>query len=460
LDSIIHLVSQYGYLIVLFGVMAESTGVPLPGETILLSAGILAQRGSLDVGDVIFFGILGAVVGDQIGYWAGREGGRPFILRYGRYVLITPQRLERAEAFFARHGGKAVFMARFFAGLRVFGALVAGMSRMHWGTFIFYNALGGAVWATAVVLVGYFLGRSLGVVERWAGQASVLLFALAVLALVLYLSYRWVIRHPERFEGTFERIGGRRVYAFLESPAGLWLQRRFSPSGVYGLTLTLGLVLIGLFSWAFGGVAQDVAASDPLVRVDLAVLRFFRAHDEAYLTTSVNVFEAAFSPAVLLLAAALAGLAFLILARRRGDFEVGLSGTVLLVMACGTVALAELFKILFHRPKPPSSLQLVQETGYSFPSFHAVAAVAIGATFWYLSGLSPLGHQEASWRMRSRIGLSVVTLALLVGLGRAYTGANYPSDVLAGWALGGVWASVCLTAAGVFLRLHEEKGDG
>jgi membrane protein DedA with SNARE-associated domain len=187
-DSILHLVSRYGYLIVLFGVMAESTGVPLPGETILLAAGILAQRGNLDVGDVIFFGILGAVVGDQIGYWAGREGGRPFILRYGRYVLITPRRLERAEAFFARHGGKAVFMARFFSGLRVFGALVAGMSRMHWGTFIYYNALGGAVWATAVVLVGFFLGRSLGVVERWAGQASVLLFALAVLALVLYLS--------------------------------------------------------------------------------------------------------------------------------------------------------------------------------------------------------------------------------------------------------------------------------
>src|SRR5215211_4943812 len=243
MDSILHLISQYGYLIVFFGVMAESTGVPLPGETILISAGILAQRGGLDLGDAIFFGILGAIVGDQIGYWVGREGGRPFILRYGRYVLITPERLERAEAFFARHGGKAVFMARFFSGFRVFGALVAGMSRMHWGTFILYNALSGVVWATAVVLAGYFLGRSLSVVERWTGQASVLLLALVVLALVLYLSYRWVMRHPGRMEGAFERIGGRRVYAFLESPVGLWLSRRFSPRGVYGLTLTLGIVL-------------------------------------------------------------------------------------------------------------------------------------------------------------------------------------------------------------------------
>jgi membrane protein DedA with SNARE-associated domain len=143
MDSILHLISQYGYLIILFGVMAESTGVPLPGETILISAGILVQRGQLSLGDAILFGILGAVVGDQIGYWVGRQGGRPFVVRYGRYVLITPRRLERAEAFFARHGGKAVFMARFFSGLRVFGALVAGMSRMHWTTFVVYNALGG-----------------------------------------------------------------------------------------------------------------------------------------------------------------------------------------------------------------------------------------------------------------------------------------------------------------------------
>src|SRR5215211_8947178 len=196
MDRILSLISHYGYLVVFFGVMLESTGVPLPGETILLAAGVLVQRGHLDLGYTIAFGILGAVVGDQIGYWVGREGGRPFVLRWGRYVFITPQRLARAEAFFARHGGKAVFMARFFSGLRVFGALVAGMSRMRWATFFLYNALGGTVWATAAVLVGYFLGRSFKVVERWTGRASILLLTLAVIALILYLAYRWISRHP------------------------------------------------------------------------------------------------------------------------------------------------------------------------------------------------------------------------------------------------------------------------
>ena len=456
MEKILHLIEHYGYLLIFFGVMAESMGVPLPGETILISAGILAQRGSLDLGDAILLGILGAVVGDQIGYWVGREGGRPFILRYGRYVFITPERLGRAEAFFARHGGKAVFMARFFSGFRVFGALVAGMSRMRWATFFVYNALGGSVWGTAAVLVGYFLGRSLKAVEHWTGQASVLLLALAVLALALYLSYRWVLRHPERVKATFERVGGHRVYAFLESPAGHWIRRRLSPHEVYGLTLTLGLVLTGLFSWAFGGIVQDVVARDPLVRTDLAVLRFFHSHGEPYLTASVNVFEAVFSPEVLLSVTVVAGVALLLLARRRGDFETGLSGAVLLATAFGTGALAELFKMLFHRPRPPAPLRLVHETGYGFPSTHAVAVVAVGAAVWYLFGLRPLGRWGSSWRERSRIGLVVVALALLVGLGRVYEGAHYPSDVLAGWALGGVWASVCLTAAEVFRRLRAE----
>jgi membrane protein DedA with SNARE-associated domain/membrane-associated phospholipid phosphatase len=457
MDSILHLISQYGYLIILFGVMAESMGVPLPGETILISAGILVQRGHLDLGDAIFFGILGAVVGDQIGYWVGREGGRPFILRWGRFVFITPERLARAEAFFARHGGKAVFMARFFSGLRVFGALVAGMSRMRWGTFFLFNALGGAVWATVAVLVGYFLGSSLDVVERWTGRASILLLALALLALVLYLSYRWVTRHPEQVKGAFERIGGRRVYAFLESPMGLWLKRRFSPNEVYGLSLTLGLALTGLFSWAFGGVVQDVVARDPLVTWDLTVLRFFHSHGEPYLTTGVNVFEAVFSPDVLLSAAILTGLGFLLLARRHGDFEVGFSGAVLLATAFGTGILSQLLKALFHRPRPPASLQLVHETGYGFPSTHAVTVVALGVVVWYLFGLRPLERWGGSWRARARVTLVVATVSLLVGLGRVYTGAHYPSDVLAGWALGGVWASVCLTAAEVFRRLREEK---
>src|SRR5215208_626492 len=195
MDRILSLIEHYGYLVILFGVMLESTGVPLPGETILLASGVLVQRGHLDLGDVIAFGILGAVLGDQIGYWVGREGGRPFVLRWGRY-----------EAFFDRHGGKAVFLARFFSGLRVFGALVAGISRMRWWTFILYNALGGAVWATAVVLLGYFLGSSIGLVERWLGRATLVLALMLAVVVAFYLSYRWAAHNRARLVGWEEAL--------------------------------------------------------------------------------------------------------------------------------------------------------------------------------------------------------------------------------------------------------------
>jgi membrane protein DedA with SNARE-associated domain len=190
MEQILSLIGQYGYLTVFFGVMLESMGVPLPGETILIAAGVMVQRGHLDLGDAIFFGTLGAVAGDQIGYWIGRKGGRPFVLRWGRHIFFTPERLGRTETFFARHGGKAVFMARFVAGLRVFGALVAGISRMPWRGFLFYNALGGAAWATAAIAAGYLLGSSLSLLERWTGLTTELLLLL-LLAIVAASYLAW-----------------------------------------------------------------------------------------------------------------------------------------------------------------------------------------------------------------------------------------------------------------------------
>jgi membrane protein DedA with SNARE-associated domain len=193
-DQILSLIGQYGYLVVFFGVMLESIGIPLPGETILIAAGLLVHQGSLDPGETIVFGILGTTIGNQLGYWAGRQGGRPFVLQWGHYVGITPERLLRMEGFFARHGGKAVFLARFIPGLRAFGALVAGISRMHWWTFLFYNVLAGAVWATASILVGYLFSRSLVLAEEWMNLASVLLILLLVLTLVFYLVYRRAVK--------------------------------------------------------------------------------------------------------------------------------------------------------------------------------------------------------------------------------------------------------------------------
>jgi undecaprenyl-diphosphatase len=153
------LIEHYGYLIIFIGVMLGTTGIPFPSAVILLTAGALVHQGHLDLRGAIVFGFFGAIIGNQIGYWVGHKGGRPFVLKWGRYVKLTPERLEWVERFFERHGGRAVFAARFFSVSRLLEALVAGISRMRWNTFFFYSVLGGMVWVSVVVLVGYFFSE-------------------------------------------------------------------------------------------------------------------------------------------------------------------------------------------------------------------------------------------------------------------------------------------------------------
>jgi membrane protein DedA with SNARE-associated domain len=192
MDKFYPLIEHYGYLIVFFGVMVGTSGIPFPSAAILLATGVLVQQGHLNLRYAIAVGILGAISGNQIGYWIGNRAGRSFVLKWGRYVKLTPERLEQVERLFARHGGKAVFAARFFSVSRVLEALVAGTSRMRFGTFLLYSVLGGAVWATTVVLVGYFFGQSWGSAQHWSGHAPLLLAVLFVVALGFYLAYLWV----------------------------------------------------------------------------------------------------------------------------------------------------------------------------------------------------------------------------------------------------------------------------
>jgi membrane protein DedA with SNARE-associated domain len=153
-----HLVDHYG-LLFLFGIVAlESAGAWVPGETALVTAGVLAAQGHLSIELVVLVAALAAILGDNIGYWIGRAGGRRLAERLPWLARFLPP----AERFFTRHGGKAVFFARFLAGLRVTGAWMAGISRMHWWRFFGWNALGGIVWATAVGLIAYFFGRAAG----------------------------------------------------------------------------------------------------------------------------------------------------------------------------------------------------------------------------------------------------------------------------------------------------------
>lgn len=183
-DWLLDLFARYGYGVVFAGVLLENAGVPVPGETVLLAGGALAHIGRLSLPVVIATAVVAAIVGDNVGFFIGRRGGRALAVRYGPVIGLTAGRLALFDRFFERHGAKTVFIARFVTGLRVFGALLAGASGMRWPTFLFYNASGAVTWSIGVAAAGYFLARSWETLERWIGGAG--LFALGVVvALVL-----------------------------------------------------------------------------------------------------------------------------------------------------------------------------------------------------------------------------------------------------------------------------------
>ncbi|HEY6332911.1 MAG TPA: DedA family protein, partial [Blastocatellia bacterium] len=161
------LLDRWGYWIIFFGVMLENAGIPVPGETVLLAAGFFASRGHLSILPVMALAAAGAVVGDNCGYWIGRKLGRGFLVRFGKYVFLTAERLSAMDRFFEKHGSKAVAIARFVTGMRVFTALFAGASKMEWPPFLMFNLIGAVTWSVTISLLGYFFGQSFALLERW-----------------------------------------------------------------------------------------------------------------------------------------------------------------------------------------------------------------------------------------------------------------------------------------------------
>ena len=187
LINVDHLIEVAGYPLLFVLVMSESSGIPIPGETALITAAVLASRGKLQVEWVIAIAAAGAIVGDNIGYEIGRKGGRWLLERPGRFERQRREVLATGEPFFERHGPKAVFFGRFVLGLRVWASWLAGATRMRWRSFVVWNALGGVCWATAIGLLAYFLGNSAGnVIETFGIYGLVAALGALVSAIVLH----------------------------------------------------------------------------------------------------------------------------------------------------------------------------------------------------------------------------------------------------------------------------------
>ena len=188
--------SEYGYWVVFFGVMLENAGIPIPGETVLLFAGFLAYHGKIDLFPSILVAIAGATLGDSMGFLIGHFGGRPFVDRFIRRFPVIRKSFDHSQALFLKYGQWAVFTGRFITGLRMFAGIIAGLFRMPYLRFLFFNFTGATIWVIAIIYVGFLFGNSWQLVEQHFLKVNEFVMAAVLVAVLIgvisyYFKKKW-----------------------------------------------------------------------------------------------------------------------------------------------------------------------------------------------------------------------------------------------------------------------------
>jgi membrane protein DedA with SNARE-associated domain/membrane-associated phospholipid phosphatase len=383
-------------------------GFAFPGETAVLLAGVVASQGALRLWLVILVASAGAIIGDSVGYEVGKRYGQRLLNRLPKR-LVKPQHIERTSVLLRRRAGSAVVVGRFTAALRVLVPGMAGISGLPYPTFLLFNAVGGIAWATAAAIVGYVAGKS-----YQAAEQRVSIFGVGVLALVVggYLVAR-LRRHP-------------RVAPLVEA--------RLSTERWTGLSLTLAIAAAGGAGWLFGGVTEDVGDHEGLVGKDPLWHEFLVTHRLAALSDLSRVLTYLGSPPV---AYAVLVVAVVLVVWRERHWEAVFAVPALIVgqLICPGVS------VLVHRQRPPQAHWLTSADGYAFPSCHAATAVLVWGLVVALAWpwLGGGGH-----RVTAVIAAAVIVV--IAGATQAYLGVHWPSDVVGGWALGGLLLTVVVTA--------------
>ncbi len=422
-------------------------GLIVPGESVVVIAGLLASQGTLELGDCLLVIALGAVLGDSVGYSFGKAIGRGYFEKHRRLLLLKEKHIRKVDGYFQRHGGKTVFFGRFVGLLRAMAPFVAGMSRMPYRSFAFYNITGGVLWSVTFTLLGYFFGQSWQLIEKWSGKAGVfILFLLIVMGGFAYLYRKVVIRQAEIygwFRNRYEllaRSQAARSFVTRHPELVAFVKERMSPESYLGLHLTVGLLASVVFVWIFGGITEDILTGDPFVLVDRWVIShvlYFRAPIVTSFMKSVTLLGGGVT--ILLSSIIVAvSLAF----RKRIDYIIGY-----LVAVLGGSVLIAVLKAVIHRPRPITGTTLIQVGGWSFPSGHAMMSVIFYGILSYF-----IIRALKSWRLQVLSATMAGFMVFLIGLSRIYLQVHYLSDVIAGYVGGLFWLSICITGLEVYRK--------
>lgn len=432
-----------GYWIAFFAAFIETilgVGLILPGSTIILILGALSARGFLDTGDLIWFAVMGAIIGDNLNYYLGRKYGARWVEK--GFWFFTAGHIEKAKHFMDAHGGKSVFLGRFIPSVKEIVPFIAGSIKMNKRTFMLWNVLGAVGWGVEWVFAGYIFGQSLNLAELWLSRAGLFFTSLLIIGGLLYL-FKWLITKK-----------GRQFYAIAVTTrqsikkavinnehAALWIQKhsrgltflraRLDTTAFSGLTLSI-LVLAFVYVLAlFAGSVEDLITSDPIVAADIHMANLILAYRTAALTKVFSWITLLCKSQVVLVFIGV--FALLLWLWRKSHYIFSL-----FIAAGGSEASTFLGKLAFHRPRPETALYV--EHSFSFPSGHATIAVA----FYGFAGYF-LARSVQSWNRKVNLFFATILIIMAIGFSRVYLGVHYISDVWSGYLVGAMWLIIAVS---------------
>ena len=449
LDVVSQWVAHYGYVLVAVFLLVEGAGVPVPGETALVTAAALAGRGRLSLVGVMIAGCIGTIAGGQTGYWIGLRGGTAFVERHGRWIGLTPARLAKTGAFFTQHGAKTVLMGRFVAVVRSFVGIVAGMSRMPVKVFALYNAVGGTLWVVTFSALGYVFGRNLPRLVHYISRVSLLLaIFIAVVVSVVFL-WRWFARNRttvvESLDQNFERAGtSPRMNDMREHHPVAWRFRsgRYAQGRYLALHLAIGFLASLMVIGIFASISEGLIASSPLSRFDVLVADRLRESLAPEARRMFELLSGMGSRGAMTLLLFVGGAAYAV--RRQGIELAGWCAAFI-----GGSLLDASLRFVVRRSELPFADAVLVGWGTGLASGH-VLGVLVGLGMFAYVVCSFLRHAAS----RTLVVILAVGLVATITISRLYLGQHYISDATAGLAAGLLWLVTCISGIEVARQRH------
>jgi len=445
-----------GYWIALLAALLETiigVGLFIPGSTIILFTGALAAKGYFDLGDLLWFAVIGAILGDNINYFIGKKYGAKIFSK--GFWVIKPVHFKKGEEFFKKHGAPSVFIGRFIPSLKEIIPLIAGTFGMKRLPFMIWNILGAIGWSFVWVLSGYFLAQSLDLAIIWLTRAGFFLTILIAVFIIFYILKIVLIRKGKELLSFLSSVWQSIKQAIIQNPEvqkfvnrhktiSKFLQRRLDRNSFYGLPFTLlSLALLYAFS-LFGGIIEDIINSDIIVSADIRVANLLAIFRNAEL---VNFFFwiTLLGKWQVVLFFTIATISILWLWKKRSYI------IPLLLCIAGSEIFTSAGKFIFHRVRPNAAIY--PENSFSFPSGHATIAIAFYGFLAYM-----LIKTARQWKIKTNIFFASFLLIILIGFSRLYLGVHYVSDVWGGYLAGAIWLIIAIGFSEYFLYKKQEGG--